>query len=247
MQNKSARIVETVKKCCICKADISAKKSSAKTCSNRCKLKLFHSSHKKKVGKCLFCGAKFQYLSLKKKYCNPKCQNAHYRILHAQKTPTILQKFDLLKKIGLIAGIKPPKGNRTTHNISGMKIQLHATDCGGQIAKSPEQICKDLELDEIIFLCKCLGVNPYKFCHKIEIIRELLACENYSIIETCISEIWQTHQSPATSPEKFTENENKTTPILTFEEGVIAYQFWECSEKKKLVETIDRYRAFSRP
>jgi len=246
MQNKSARIIETVKKCCVCCSDISAKKATAKTCSNKCKLKLFHSTHKKRTAKCLFCGTKFQYLSLKKKYCNPKCQNAHYRILHTQKTPTLLQKFSLLKKIGLIAGVKPPKGNKKTLKLSGVKIDLHPTDCGGCIAKEPTEIAKCLELDEIMFLCKHLGVNPYKFCSKIDIIKEMLLSENYSIIETCIFDIWHTYQAPATAPEKPSENENKAVPILSFEEGIIAYQFWECREKKKLVETLDKYRAFSR-
>lgn len=246
MQNKSAVKTVTVKKCCVCGIDITAKKTTAKTCTEKCRAKLFRKTHKKRKGKCLFCKSKFEIKNSRKLFCNKRCAESYDRLQNYNKRNTLAQKFELLKKIGLIAGVKPPKGNRITYNVSGMKIQLHATDCGGQIAKSPEQICKDLELDEVIFLCKYLDVNPYKFCKKIEIVRELLTCESYSIIESSIFEIWQTHQSPSTSPEKPSENENKSVPILTFEEGIIAYQFWECSEKKKLVETLDKYREFSR-
>jgi len=246
MQNKSAVKTVTVKKCCVCGVDITAKKATAKTCNEKCRAKLFRKTHNKRTGKCLFCKAKFEVKNSRKLFCNKRCAESYARLQNYGKCNTLGQKFDLLKKIGLIAGVKPPKGNKKTLKLSGVKIDLHPTDCGGCIAKEPTEIAKCLELDEIMFLCKHLGVNPYKFCSKIDIIKEMLLSENYSIIETCIFDIWHTYQAPATAPEKPSENENKAVPILSFEEGIIAYQFWECSEKKKLIETLDKYREFSR-
>jgi len=241
MQNKFARIKETVKKCCVCKADISAKKATAKTCSNKCKLKLFHDTHKIRTAKCAFCGTKFQYKSSKKKYCSANCQNTHWRLQNIQKTTTIQRKFEILKRFGLIAGNEPPKGGRINIELNEIKIQLHCTDLGGAIANSPTQIAKVLELEEIIFFCKQLNINPYKFCSKVEIIEFILLSENFSIIESCINDIWKSYQAPTIDPLKETP-----TAILTYQEGLFAYQFWECSEKKKLVETLDKYREFSR-
>lgn len=240
MQNKFARIKETVKKCCVCKTDISAKKATAKTCSNKCKLKLFHNSYKTKTAKCVFCGAKFQYRSAKKKYCNPKCQNSHWRILNEQKKPTIQRKYEILKAIGLQCGAKPPKGGRINIEINEIKIQMYCTDLGGSIAKSPKEIAEVLGLDDIIFLCKCLNINPYKFCSKIEIIEFILLSENYSIIETCINDIWAVYQAPA-----MLEENEKPTNLLSYKEGVFAYSFFEAKDKKDLLAKIDHYRQFS--
>lgn len=233
--------VTQLKKCCVCNTDISDRLPHAKTCSAKCRQKLFKGTHKKRKVKCLFCGANISIKRASKKFCSQVCCNSYNRLQNIQKTPTILQKFSILKKFGLIAGNEPPKGGRINIELNEIKIQLHCTDLGGAIAKSPKEISKVLELDEIVFFCKQLNINPYKFCSKIEIIEFILLSENYSIIECCINEVWKPYQAPTIDPTKET-----ITAVIPYEDGIFAYKFWECKEKSKLLATINRYRDFSK-
>lgn len=234
-------IVTHLKKCCVCNTDISKKPPHAKTCSAKCRQKLFRGTHKKRKVKCLFCGVKITVKRISKKFCTQACCNSYNRLRNIQKMPTILKKFEILKKFGLIAGNEPPKGGRINIELNEIKIQLHCTDLGGAIAKSPKQISKVLDLEEIVFFCKQLSINPYKFCSKIEIIEFILLSENYSIIESCINDIWKPYQAPTIDPAKET-----ITAIIPYADGIFAYKFWECSEKSKLLAILNNYRQFSK-
>jgi hypothetical protein len=241
-ENKCVGENETLKKkCIVCKVEIKGKKECAKTCSLKCRLKLHRKTNVRRYEKCLFCRAKFTLHSTNKKYCNKKCEVAHWRLQNIKKTAKIQRKFEILKKFGIIAGNEPPKGGRTTINIGTEKIQMFCTDLGGAIAKTPQEISKVLELDEITFFCKQLDINPYKFCSKIEIIENILLSENYSIIESCINEIWKPYQAPTIDPTKET-----ITAVIPYEDGVFAYKFWECKEKSKLLAILNKYREFSK-
>lgn len=241
MQNKSAVKTVTVKKCVVCKVDITDKKATAKTCSEKCRVKLFRKTHTKRTGKCLFCKAKFEVKNSRKVFCGKRCAESYARLQKYSSRDTLAIKFEILKKFGLIAGNEPPKGGRINIELNEIKIQLHCTDLGGAIANNPTQIAKVLELEEIMFFCKCLNINPYKFCSKVEIIEFILLSENFSIIESCINDIWKSYQAPTIDPEKETP-----TAILTHQEGLFAYRFWECSEKSKMITTLNNYRTYSK-
>lgn len=99
MQKNNTGVKGTLKKCLVCKCDISAKKSNAKTCSGACRKKLWRKSHIRVKSKCLFCGAKFEARRSTKKYCGRSCQETHARIL--AKPAAIQRKFDALKLFGV--------------------------------------------------------------------------------------------------------------------------------------------------
>jgi hypothetical protein len=229
------------KKCVVCKVEIKGKKECAKTCSLKCRLKLHRKTHVKRYDKCLFCGSKFTLQNTNKKFCGKKCEVAHWRLQNIKKTASIQRKFEILKKFGLVASNEPPKGGRINIELNEIKIQLHCTDLGGAIAKNPKQISEALDLQEIIFFCKHLAINPYKFCSKTEIIEFVLLSENYSIIESCINDIWKPYQAPTIDPAKET-----ITAIIPYQDGIFAYKFWECREKSKLLDTLNKYRDFSK-